>query len=198
MAGPKRASEVDLLTELVRLYDDLSEQQQTLGAPPEPLPPGPAGHTIQQIPPFYWTRQVAIVADGTEADQWRMAQQREREIFAADAKARSDYQQKLNRINETKKAISDIRQRLTQQPSVPDDLITIKQMSELSHVDDNTIYNWRTKGRPKPILKKRGRIPQIFSYAELRGWFVARRHDLATTLPESYQEAREILAKMSS
>jgi len=68
------------------------------------------------------------------------------ELAAAFAK-------RLQSVREVEAKLAAIRQEMAKEPSMPADPITIKEMPRLASIDDNTIYNWGTNGRPKPILK---------------------------------------------
>ncbi len=80
---------------------------------------------------------------------------------------------------------------------LPSDPITMHEMATLGVVEIKTVRNWGTSGRPKPAMPQHGRRAAVFSYRELRPWFIGKQPDKESFWPEDYKKARATLAKMS-
>lgn len=77
-------------------------------------------------------------------------------------------------------------------PDSPREVVTLKDAAKISRLSEKTIRN--QKGKPKAALPAVGNRPAVYHYCELRKWMLTKWPHLATTIPESFDEARKILS----
>jgi hypothetical protein len=100
--------------------------------------------------------------------------------------------------HELSSAIAGVSQDCDEPGDDLEDPITIANMAKLGKVPVKTVRNWGIDDRPKPKIPQRGKRPAVFSYLELRSWFVAKQPDKINYWPEEYKKAVSTLSKMSS